>query len=128
MEIDHRRDMPHFRPSYLARSTSRLIGASCFINPAPICISHFVLLLREANRAPRRRQVGGISVSISGASGSDQQVEWLPSLMWLSQEDHAEKPAAIDVARSNPRGIIKGNLLRAAHHDGSIGRHARRLL
>ena len=43
---------------------------------------------------------------------SDDQVEWLETLVWPGQTDRAEKlRAAIDVARSDPPRIIKGNLL-----------------
>jgi hypothetical protein len=43
---------------------------------------------------------------------SDQQVEWLETLVWPGQEHRAEKlRAAIAVARSDPPRIIKGNLL-----------------
>jgi hypothetical protein len=43
---------------------------------------------------------------------SDQQVEWLETLVWPGQENRAEKlRAAIDVACSYPPRIIKGNLL-----------------
>jgi hypothetical protein len=43
---------------------------------------------------------------------SNQEVEWLETLVWPGQEDRAEKlRAAIDVARSDPPRIIKGNLL-----------------
>jgi hypothetical protein len=42
----------------------------------------------------------------------DDQVEWLETLVWPGQENRAEKlRAAIDVARSDPPRIIKGNLL-----------------
>jgi hypothetical protein len=43
---------------------------------------------------------------------SDDQVEWLKSLIWPGQEDRVEKLlAAINVARSDPPRVIKGNLL-----------------
>jgi hypothetical protein len=39
-------------------------------------------------------------------------LEWLETLVWPGQENRAEKlRAAIDVARSDPPRIIKGNLL-----------------
>src|SRR5271165_5281520 len=43
---------------------------------------------------------------------SGEQVAWLELLVWPGQEDRAEKlRAAIDVARSDPPRVIKGNLL-----------------
>jgi hypothetical protein len=43
---------------------------------------------------------------------SDDQVEWLETLVWPGQENRAEKlRAAIDVARLDPPRIIKGDLL-----------------
>lgn len=42
----------------------------------------------------------------------DDQVEWLELLVWPGQEDRAKKlRAAINVARSDPPRVIKGNLL-----------------
>jgi len=43
---------------------------------------------------------------------SDEQVEWLELLVWPGQEDRARKlRAAINVARSDPPRVIRGNLL-----------------
>ena len=43
---------------------------------------------------------------------SDEQVEWLEALVWPGHEDRAEKlRAAIEIARSDPPRIMKGNLL-----------------
>jgi hypothetical protein len=43
---------------------------------------------------------------------SDEQVEWLEMLVWPGQGDRAKKlRAAIDVARSDPPRVVRGNLL-----------------
>ena len=43
---------------------------------------------------------------------SDEQVEWLELLVWPGQEHRAKKlRAAINVARSDPPRVIRGNLL-----------------